>query len=74
MLCKQCQTQAEQSGQKGGPAVPGWVKNACDRCGATVLTLGGVPLDAGKEALAQLARFGLGSGSHPLLEPKRERA
>ncbi len=46
----------------------------CERCGAAILTLGGVAVGVGDETLASLARFGLAMTGDPLLEPKRERA
>ncbi len=45
----------------------------CERCGAAILTLGGVVVGVGDETLASLARFGLAMTGDPLLEPKRER-
>jgi len=50
------------------------LEHTCDVCGAPILTVSGVPVQARRDAMAHLARFGLGTVGRPLLEPKRRGA
>ena len=73
MLCKRCEPQTGR-----GPTLLRLVERRrvarCDRCGATILTLAGVPVGVGDDILVQLGRFGLVPLGKPLLEPKRGKA
>jgi len=69
MLCKRCEGQARDEGAPQRLGQPSPIPT-CDRCGATILTLEGVVVRVGDQALAQLARFGL--AGEPLLELRRE--
>ena len=72
MLCQHC----EDKRARAAPRRPAGCCRmmTCERCGAAILTLGGVVVGVGDETLASLARFGLAMTGDPLLEPKRERA
>ena len=73
MLCKRCEPQTGSE-----PTRPRLVERRraarCDRCGAAILTLAGVPVGVGDDILVQLGRFGLVPLGKPLLEPKRGKA
>jgi len=74
MLCKQCRANLKGTPRVEGLQAAGSAERACNECGAIVLSLDSVPLDAEGAAVARLAGFGLGSAGQPLLEPKREGA
>lgn len=73
MLCNGCQS--EPGGQAMRRSHDYRCQAAkCDRCGAIILMLEGVPVGVGDGTLARLARFGLANTGHPLLAASRDNA
>jgi hypothetical protein len=72
MLCKRCEALLGRRPARSHPTERRETLS-CERCGAAILTLEGVPVGVGDEILAQLGRFGLATRGKPLLEPKRRK-
>ena len=75
MLCKSCQV-VQQERRRAGLREPGALVQSnqidvllCHRCGAVLPAVDGV--DSMLHKLSQLAQFGLGAGSGPLLTRAR---
>jgi hypothetical protein len=71
MHCKDCKKRTNEPAKRPRPSRRRPVAK-CERCGAPILPLPDLTLGEGDGTLAQLARFGLGITSDPLLELKRE--
>jgi len=71
MLCIRCGGKAAGDDKEPPRRARQLREMTCERCGATILTIGGMRVSEGHATLAQLAKFGLATGGKPLLQPRR---
>lgn len=71
MLCKHCKEQ-RKADERPRPPTGRFPIPSCERCGLPLCALAGSAPGVPTEALARLARFGLGIAGRPLLERQPE--
>jgi hypothetical protein len=72
MLCQRCERHDRTGADLPSPCDHRSRVSTCERCGAAILTVAGVPIGNGDATLRQLAGFGLAATGQPLLEAKRK--